>query len=229
VILLEPTCSALGLAEADHCERAVAAGAWDLLEAASDAREAVLKQAHLDSSDQLVVGVVEAVEECVLSPPRDCIDLRARAELEAARWVDDFLADDVRNDKSLAAQQAMFLLAQLVADAVADALIERISTQRVVPQARPVLDVTVDELGRLINVAFASVLRIGGVIRRVSQLATPSRLPIAAHRGAIVNLGNLLWTSIGRQRPLHQHKMNLEDASCPGNQETQKTKPGGGG
>jgi hypothetical protein len=168
---LEPTCRALGLSEPCPAESDVAAGALELLEAAPDVREAVLTQAHLDSSDELVVGVVEAVEECVLSPPRDGVDLRARAEVEAARWVGDFLADDVTGDKSVLAQQAMLLLAQLVADAVADALILRMS-----PQSPTVLDRTVEELRRRVNVALISVLRVGGVVRWVSQLATPSRL-----------------------------------------------------
>src|SRR4029078_11538115 len=71
-----------------------------------------------------------AVDDWVGSPPRDCVDLRAREEVEAARWVDDFLADDVTDERSGAAQQAMFVLAQVLADAVADAL-----AQRAVPPA----------------------------------------------------------------------------------------------
>jgi hypothetical protein len=96
-----------------------------LLEHSTDARELMPMQAFLDSLDELVVGVVEAVEECFVAPPRDCFDLRARAEVEAARWVDDFLADDVSDDHSVAAQQAMFVLAQVLADAVADGLVQR--------------------------------------------------------------------------------------------------------
>jgi len=48
----------------------------------------------IESLDDLIVGVVEAVEECVLAPPPDCPNLRTRAEVEAVSWVDDFIADD---------------------------------------------------------------------------------------------------------------------------------------
>ena len=71
------------------------------------------------------MGVAEAVPERVLAPPPDCSDPRLRAEVEAASWVDDFIADDVRNDQAVASQRAMFQLACLLADAVADALTAR--------------------------------------------------------------------------------------------------------
>jgi len=50
------------------------------------------------------VGVAEAVQERVLAPPPDCSDPRLRVEVEAASWVDDFIADDVRNDQAVASQ-----------------------------------------------------------------------------------------------------------------------------
>jgi hypothetical protein len=125
IALTEPTCDALGLSEQPPAARDVAASALRLLESAADAEQFVPTRSLLDSLDELVVGVVEAVEECVVVPPREPIDLRARAEVEAARWVDDFLADDVTDQRSIAAQQAMFVLARLLADAVAEAVVQR--------------------------------------------------------------------------------------------------------
>jgi hypothetical protein len=125
IALTECTCDALGLSEQPAVASDVAEGALRLLEGVTEAEDLVSTRALLDSLDELVVGVVEAVEECVALPPRERIDLRARAEVEAARWVDDFLADDITDQRSIAAQQAMFVLARLLANAVADAVVER--------------------------------------------------------------------------------------------------------
>jgi hypothetical protein len=122
VALHEPTCRVLGLAARCSSEHEVAVGALRLLESTNDVRRLGVDRV-LDARDELVVGVVEAVEECVLCPPPDCTDVRARAEVEAARWVDDFIADDATNDDDVVIQQVMFLLAQMVADAVVDALL----------------------------------------------------------------------------------------------------------
>ena len=117
VMLAEPTASALGLAASQPTPRSeVAAGALRLLDPAPISE---LGQALTESLDELVVGVVEAVEECVLTPPPDCPNVRTRAEVEAASWVDDFIADDPNDEMS---QQAMVQLACLVAEAVAEAL-----------------------------------------------------------------------------------------------------------
>ena len=66
-----------------------------------------------ESLDELIVGVVEAVEECVLTPPPDCTDPRPRAEVEAVSWVNDFIADDAPHDEAVVSQHAMFQLACL--------------------------------------------------------------------------------------------------------------------
>ena len=159
IALTAPTCSVLGLSERRPVERDVAAGALRLLEDATDVREFVPTQAFLDSLDELVVGVVEAVDECVLYSPRDCVDLQARAEVEAARWVDDFLADDVTHDMSLASQQAMFVLAHLLADAVADALTQRATPPRPIKPGPSVVD-----LYRRVTVALMSVIGLSAVV-----------------------------------------------------------------
>jgi hypothetical protein len=113
----------LGLSDPCVSESDVAAGVLRLLETASDTQELELTERVVNSRDELVVGVVEAVQECVLSPPRGCTDLRARAGVEAASWLDDFFADDAESEWDVLTQQMMFLLAELVADAMADALL----------------------------------------------------------------------------------------------------------
>ena len=120
ILLAEPTCNALGLPPSQPtARRDVAAGALGLLDPAPVSE---LAESLTESLDELIVGVVEAVEECVLTPPPDCADPRLRAELEAVSWVNDFIADDAPHDEAVVAQHAMFQLACLVADAVADAL-----------------------------------------------------------------------------------------------------------
>ena len=120
VVLAEPTCRALGLPPSQPTPRRdVAAGALRLLDPAPVSE---LAEGFTESLDDLIVGVVEAVQECVLAPRPDGPTLAVRAEVEAASWVDDFIADDATHDEALLAQQAMFQLACLVADAVADAL-----------------------------------------------------------------------------------------------------------
>jgi hypothetical protein len=167
VALLAPTRAVLGLSERYPSASDVAAGALRLLEAGTDAHEAVPTQ-PIASLDEFVVGVVEVVEECVFSPPPDCPDVRARAEIEAARWVDDFLADYATDCASVAAQQMMFLLAQRLADTVAEALIQRAS--RSSPGIR-----LVEQLHRRVDVALR-MMRIGGIARCFSQLPAPCRL-----------------------------------------------------
>jgi len=159
IALTPPTRSALGLSELPAAERDVVAGALRLLEHSAGVPEVMPMQVFLDSIDELVLGVVEAVEECVVSPPRDCVDLRARAEVEAARWVDDFLADDVTDERSVAAQQAMFVLAQVLADAVADAL-----AQRAVPPAPTTAGGLVVEIHRQVLAGVRRVIRLGEVV-----------------------------------------------------------------
>jgi len=127
VVLAEPTCSALGLAASRPTARSeVAALALRLLDPAPLSE---LAQGLTESLDELIVGVVEAVEECVLTPPSDCPNLRSRAEVEAVSWVDDFIADDAPKEADAVSQQVMFQLACLVADAVADALTARTQAQ----------------------------------------------------------------------------------------------------
>jgi hypothetical protein len=121
VVLAEPTCSALGVpARQPTPRRDVAAGALRLVDTVPAISE--LTEGVIESLDDLIVGVVEAVEECVLAPPPDCPNLCAHAEVEAASWVDDFIADDATNGETLVSQQVMFQLACVVADAVAEAL-----------------------------------------------------------------------------------------------------------
>jgi hypothetical protein len=123
VVLAEPTCNALGLPHSQPTPRSeVAAGALGLLDPDPVSELAATVN---ESLDELIVGVVEAVQECVLTPPLDCADPRLRAEVEAVSWVDDFIADNATHDEAVATQQAMFQLACLVADAVADALTAR--------------------------------------------------------------------------------------------------------
>jgi hypothetical protein len=123
VVLAEPTCHALGLPPSQPTpRREVVTGALGLLD--PDPVSELAENVD-ECLDDLIVGVVEAVQECVLTPPPDGPDLRARAEVEAASWVDDFIADDAPHDEAVAAQQAMFQLACLVADAVAEALTAR--------------------------------------------------------------------------------------------------------
>jgi hypothetical protein len=165
IVLTAPTCSALGLSEQRPVERDVAAGALRLLEDKPDVREVVAAQSFLDSLDELVVGVVEAVEECVVTVQPDCVDLRARAKVEAARWVDDFLADDVRDERYVGAQQAMFLLAQLLADAVADALIHRDTRPRPIASGR-----TIGDVYQRAAIALTSVIGFGAVVRWINGL-----------------------------------------------------------
>jgi hypothetical protein len=167
VTLLAPTRAVLGVSKRYPSARDVAAAALRLLEAGTDAHEAVPTQ-PIASLDELVVGVVEVVEECVFSPPRDCPDVRARAEIEAARWVDDFLADYATDCASVAAQQMTFLLAQRLADTVAEALIQR--ARRGGPGIR-----LVEQLHRRVNVALREMW-VGGIVRWISQLPRPCRL-----------------------------------------------------
>ena len=169
VVLAEPTCDALGLPLSQPTpRRQVAAGALGLLDPVPVSE---LAEGLTDSLDDLVVGVVEAVQECVLAPPPDCFDPRRRAEVEAASWVDDFIADDVRNDQAVASQRAMFQLACLVADAVADALTARTQATDGPTKSRclrvQMLDPrrAVDELRR----------RGADAVRWSAQLATPFR------------------------------------------------------
>jgi hypothetical protein len=101
-----------------------------LLESAGDEQELVVDGVLADTFDELAAGVVEVVEECVSSPPDDCADLRARAEVEAARWTDDFIADDVVRNQDVATQQSMFVFAEALAGAIADALLSTPSLPR---------------------------------------------------------------------------------------------------
>jgi hypothetical protein len=129
ILLTEPTCWLLGLPPGGPISGSdVAAGVRRLL-AATDAVELAQAEALEESLDELVLGVVEAVEECACASP-PCENLRARAELEAARWVDDFIADDVAAMKPVS-ESAMFIVAQVLADAVADALRERTRASRI--------------------------------------------------------------------------------------------------
>src|SRR5206468_8600589 len=134
VVLAEPTCSALGLPSSQPTpRREVAAGALGLLDPNPVSE---LAKSLTESLDELIVGVVEAVQECVLTPPPDGPDLRARAEAEAASWVDDYIADDAPPDEAVVARQAMFQLACLVADAVAEALTARTRATDRPPKSR---------------------------------------------------------------------------------------------
>lgn len=94
--------------------REVAAGALLLLDPVPVSE---LAERLPESLDDLIVGVVEAVQECVLAPRPDCPNLCARAEAEAASWVDDFIADDAPDDDAVVSQHALFQLACLLADA----------------------------------------------------------------------------------------------------------------
>jgi hypothetical protein len=124
-----------------------------------------------ESLVELIVGVVEVVEECVLAPSPDWPNLRTRAEVVAASWVDDFVADDATNDEDVVSQQAMIQLACLVADAVADALTVRTHAS---DRPRKVRCVRVEprDLGRVVD----ELRRRGmGAVRWSVQLATPFR------------------------------------------------------
>ncbi len=167
--LAEPTCSALGLGSSQPIPRsAIAAGALKLLD---PPKVCELTEGLTASLDELIVGVVEAVEECMLAPPPHCLNLAVRAEVEAASWVDDFIADDAADDEALLSQHAMFQLACLVADAVAEALSvrtrerERASNPRGLRVEMLDLGRMVDELGR----------RAADALRWSVQLATPLR------------------------------------------------------
>ncbi len=169
VVLAEPTCNALGLAGSRPSERSeVAALALRLLDPAPLSE---LADGLTESLDELIVGVVEAVEECMLAPPPHRLNLAVRAEVEAASWVDDFIADDAADDEALLSQHAMFQLACLVADAVAEALSvrtrerERASNPRGLRVEMLDLGRMVDELGR----------RAADALRWSVQLATPLR------------------------------------------------------
>ena len=170
VVLAEPTCNALGLpSSAPRPRGEVAAGALRLLDAAPVSE---LANGLAVSLEELVVGVVEAVEECVLAPPPDCSDLSARAEVEAASWVDDFIADDAAPDEDFAAQQAvMFQLASLVAAAIAEALTAR---ARMDDRSRPS---SCPRLERLDVRHVVDELRRRGLdaMRWTVQMATPLR------------------------------------------------------
>lgn len=176
VVLAEPTCSALGLAASRPTARSeVAAVALRLLDPAPLSE---LADGLIESLDDLIVGVVEAVEECVLAPPPDCPNLRTRAEVEAVSWVDDFIADDAPDDPDAVSQQVMFQLACLVADAVADAVTARThaehGTTSVRIAGREMFDLrrVADDVRRVVD-----DLRRRGVeaVRWSLQLATPLR------------------------------------------------------
>jgi hypothetical protein len=169
VVLAEPTCSALGLSSSQPTpRREVAEGALRLLDSAPISE---LAKGLAVLLDELVVGVVEAVEECVLGPPPDCSNVAARAEVEAASWVDDFIADKAGNEGDVVSQQAaMFQLACLVADAVAEALTDRMATDR--PRKSRCVRVDILDLARMVD-----ELRRRGVeaVRWSFAIATPSR------------------------------------------------------
>ena len=170
VALADPTRSALGLPSTQPTPRnEVAAGALRLLDLAAEVSE--LAEGLTESLDELIVGVVEAVEECVLAPPPGCANLRIRAEVEAASWVDDFIADDAPNDEDVVSQQAMFQLACRLADAVAEALTVRTQGSDRLSRPRGLRVETLD-LGRVLDELYRRGM---GAVRWSIQLATPLR------------------------------------------------------
>jgi hypothetical protein len=94
----------------------------------------------------LVVGVVQAVEECVLDPPQ-CADLHSRADGEAAAWVLDFIADSA-SGKELPAQE-LFHVAHAVGEVVTDALMERTVSEEPLRRRPSVLCRIANELGAI--------------------------------------------------------------------------------
>ena len=170
VALADPTRSALGLPSTQPTPRSeVAAGALRLLDPAAEVAD--LAEGLTESLDELIVGIVEAVEECVLAPPPGCANVRIRAEVEAASWVDDFIADDAPNDEDVDSQQALFQLAGRLADAVAEALTVRTQESDIAGKPRGLRVESLD-LGRVV----AELCRRGmGAVRWSVQLVTPLR------------------------------------------------------